>query len=106
MFGRREDMTEIRERRWEMTGDDEYIRRAYRCSTGSLQVDYRKIRWYNRWFIKYKNRNRPKDNRTMQQFMRDAGIVRVSSPQLGVDIVNFELAKKKREEGKERNNHE
>ncbi|MCR5728683.1 MAG: hypothetical protein K6G24_14620 [Lachnospiraceae bacterium] len=97
-WNRNDDMVEIRERRWEAIDDDEFVYRAYRCSTGSLIVDYRKIRWYNRWFIKLKNRNRPKDKRTMQQFMRDAGIVSVSSPQLGVHIINTELAKKKLED--------
>ena len=100
MFGKRKDMEEIREERWRIVNDGEFVRKAFRCSDGGRIVDYRKIRWYNRWFINFKNRNRPKDNRTMQQFMRDAGIVSVSSPELGFHIINTELAKKKLEEKK------
>ena len=101
MFGRNKDMVEIKENRWAYFGDDAFIRRSYRTSSGSLLEDYGKLRWYNRWFIKLMNRNRPKDNRTMQQMMNDYGIVSVKSPQLGVNITNLELARKKLEEKKQ-----
>ena len=101
MFGRNKDWVELKERRWEYFGKDSFIRHEYRRSNGAYITDLGKLRWYNRWFIKLMNRNRPKDNRTMQQMMNDYGIVSVKSPQLGVDITNLELARKKLEEKKQ-----
>jgi hypothetical protein len=45
------------------------------------------------------NRNKPRDTRTLQQMMNDCGILRMSSPQLGVDIINFDLINKRKESG-------
>lgn len=91
---------ELRERRWEYFTDDFYIWRKYRRPNGTTSTLCGRIRWYNRWFIKLMNRNKPRDTRTVQQIMNDGGIIQASIPGSNVVHVNTELIQKMKHEGR------
>lgn len=93
-----EGRVEIRERRWEYIGNDMYIKRDYRNADGSASTTIGSIRWYNRWFIKFMNRNKHRRKRTLQQIMDEGGIVRMSSPGSNITYVNTKLIQKHRQE--------
>ena len=95
MFGRGRDVVEIKESRWDYFGTDSFIRHEYRYPDGSYVYSTGKLHWYNRWFVKLMNRNKPKDTRTIQEYMRDAGIVRATLVGSNVTYINMEYMKEK-----------